>query len=228
MEKSEWKSQWIATLIKWKDLSSCEIYPIWRHKTHWQIHILQLQMLNDKLPPTAEQLALNSNNGKRWRWFRSNIKITVCRANDACSRCGYRVKAYLLTQNEPLRTATLSAQMKQRRETAALKYRRRAAAKVGGEENWLPRSGSKQGSIRSPKTNADRIWQDSWFLSTPSLSLCLTMAVENVFFSKLGVLHSPSTRRHTQTSYKFLTECLKHSSWQEARLHNCGLTTTWY
>lgn len=214
-------------LIKWKDLSLCEIYHIWRHKTHWQMHILQLQMLNGKLPPTAEQLALNSNNGKRWRQFWSNIKITVCRTNDACSRCGYRVKAYLLTQNEPLRTASLSAQMKQRREIAALKYRQQAAAKVGVEENLLPRIARKQGSIRSPKTNANRIWQDSWFLSTPSPSLCLTMAMENVLLSKLGVLHSPSTRRHAQTSYKFLTECLKHSSWQKARLHNCGFTTTW-
>lgn len=184
-------------------------------------------MLNDKLPPTAEQLALNSNNGKRWRRFGSNIKITVCRSNDACSRCGYRVKAYLLTQNVPLRTASLSAQIKQRRETAALKYRRQAAATVGVEENLLPRSTSKQGSIRSPKTNANGKWQDSWFLSTPGPSSCLTMAMENVLLSKLGVLHSPSTRRPTQTSYKFLPECLQHGSWQKARLHNCGFTTAW-
>lgn len=182
-------------------------------------------MLNDKLPPSAEQLALNSNNGKRWRWLRSDIKITVYRTNDVCSRCGYRVKAYLLTQNEPPRTASLPAQMKERREIAAPKYRRQATAKVGVEENLLPRRARKQGSTSSPKTNANRMTRQ--LISPPRPSLCLTMAMENVLLSKLGVLHSPSTRRHTQTAHKFLTECLKHSSWQKARLHNCGFTTTW-
>lgn len=85
----------------------------------------------------------------------------------------------------------LSAQMKRRWETAAAEIQA-AAAEVGVERDLLPSSSGQRGSIKNSKTNADRLWLGS--PHSPHLSSCLCMTTENVLFSKLGVLHSPSTR----------------------------------